>query len=458
MEGLSASLIAKVQARPLNTVLNDETEKNHCDSKRYISRVGPINIPKSFNGPSVWKDYLTKIRNQGKCGSCWAWATVSVLGDRFNLMTNNKAHVELSPLRPLLCDLDGAEWEIKYPEFADYTSVESKILAKNIGKIGCKGSTLCDAWKYLYTIGTNSEDCLSYFEKGGFDIVDYSDDSQLPLCSDVTGSEGDMCGGYYRERETGSETGIPGRFFRAISFYSVPGTLDDLGTERDIMREIYNYGPVSAAMRIYADFYTFDPKKTIYRSSEIGPPISGHAVRILGWGEENDVKFWWVANSWGKSWGINGYFKMIRGVNNCAIEGNVWAAFPDIFYPLGIILPSFMQKTIEAIPTNIRTKRLKIDYGDEINGGGLDPRTGYTRRAQYRYTGFKEFRPLLTVREIIDILDKPFVAGKLNPVVEKFVHEKQVLESVNIFLIIFCTVSFLILIMYCLLAVKVRSD
>lgn len=32
-------------------------------------------------------------------------------------------------------------------------------------------------------------------------------------------------------------------------------------------------------------------------------PIGGHAVKILGWGKEDGVDFWWMENSWGVNWG-----------------------------------------------------------------------------------------------------------------------------------------------------------
>ncbi len=49
--------------------------------------------------------------------------------------------------------------------------------------------------------------------------------------------------------------------------------------------------------------------------------IGGHAVRILGWGvDKQGVDYWLVANSWGPEWGLDGFFKIRRGTNECGIE------------------------------------------------------------------------------------------------------------------------------------------
>ena len=62
--------------------------------------------------------------------------------------------------------------------------------------------------------------------------------------------------------------------------------------------------------------------------------VGGHAVEIVGWGEDNGHKYWWIKNSWGKDWGVDGYFKMDRGNNNCKVEENIVTGVPDFFYPL----------------------------------------------------------------------------------------------------------------------------
>lgn len=37
-----------------------------------------------------------------------------------------------------------------------------------------------------------------------------------------------------------------------------------------------------------------------------GQMLGGHAIKILGWGKENDTPYWLVANSWNTDWGDNG--------------------------------------------------------------------------------------------------------------------------------------------------------
>ncbi|KAM7395421.1 hypothetical protein PAMA_006938 [Pampus argenteus] len=92
-----------------------------------------------------------------------------------------------------------------------------------------------------------------------------------------------------------------------------------------IMAEIYKNGPVEAAFLVYADFPLY---KTGVYQHVTGEEVGGHAVKILGWGEENGTPYWLAANSWNSDWGDKGYFKIKRGNDECGIEAEIVAGIP----------------------------------------------------------------------------------------------------------------------------------
>ena len=49
----------------------------------------------------------------------------------------------------------------------------------------------------------------------------------------------------------------------------------------------------------------------------------GHAITIVGFGVEDGVDYWTVKNSWGPFWGDNGYFRILRGVDEVGIESHM---------------------------------------------------------------------------------------------------------------------------------------
>ncbi|KHJ81472.1 papain family cysteine protease [Oesophagostomum dentatum] len=99
-------------------------------------------------------------------------------------------------------------------------------------------------------------------------------------------------------------------------------TYDVVGEEEAIQREIMKNGPVQAGFRVYQDFMYY--KGGIYKHTA-GSQVGGHAVKIIGWGVENGVKYWIIANCWNSDWGENGYFRMLRGKNECGLESMVFA-------------------------------------------------------------------------------------------------------------------------------------
>jgi len=91
------------------------------------------------------------------------------------------------------------------------------------------------------------------------------------------------------------------------------------------MQDIYTYGSIQVAFTVYQDFLAYKSGVYIYQS---GPALGGHAVKVIGWGVENNVPYWQVANSWNTDWGNNGFFKIRRGTDECGIEDDMTAGKP----------------------------------------------------------------------------------------------------------------------------------
>lgn len=449
-----------LKEHPTNTILKNDSNEHEFAYQNLIPepRDGLTMImekmildsppPKSFEGKRIWKKYLSNIYDQGICGSCWAFASVGALSDRFNIQSLGKIHVNLSPVRLVICDTNGLEENSIQPSPLSDPTTASNQMQKIVDHYGCGGNTVAEAWRFLYVIGTNEISCLP------LDILTRA--TRLPSCIKITGPTYDMCNDYYFNYNNGVQYGTPAKFYSANRIYSVAGTKKHNGSELYIRSDIYKFGPVSTAMILYDDFYTsFDPVRGgIYKWDGKSKKISGHAVIIDGWGEQNGILFWWVRNSWGKQWGINGYFKIVRGTNECMIEENVVCGLPDFGYNpnLDNIKCPIMHKNmdiIQKLPKDVYTKFKVRSATDFV--GGITERELYSRRI----LAYKKYYPLLTsgrddMHSIDQIDPMTFFAGKVtSSEVQK--HSTSEVQKHSILIIVIILIILLVITLIILL-------
>lgn len=230
-----------------------------------------LELPEQFDWRNVnGVNYVSPVRNQGECGSCYAFSSLAMLESRLRIMTNNTLKVSFSPQDIVSCS--------KYSQ-------------------GCMGGfPFVTAGKYAQDFGAVSEECYPY--KGH----DYS--CNRKHCKRYYVANYKYIGGFYG------------------------------GCNEELMKiDLIENGPLTVAFQVYPDFMLYKSgiyqhTRILLRFNPFH--LVSHGVLITGYGIDNNTgeKFWIVKNSWGTNWGENGYFRIRRGTNECSIESMAVSAIP----------------------------------------------------------------------------------------------------------------------------------
>jgi len=262
--------------------------------KKFLPTKKPSNdvtaLPTNFDARTNWPKCPTigLVRDQSTCGSCWAFGAVEAMSDRYCIHKQENVNISAQDLLTC-CDECG---------------------------MGCDGGYPASAWSYWKETGLVTGSLYG-------DDTSCSPYSMPPCDHHTTGSYG-PCGdskptppceqkcskGYAKSYDDDKHFGA--------TAYNVQGV-------EEIQKEIMTNGPVEADFDVYDDFLTY--KSGVYQQTSDNY-LGGHAIRILGWGEEDGTPYWLVANSWNENWGDHGYFKIIRGQDECGIENDINAGMP----------------------------------------------------------------------------------------------------------------------------------
>lgn len=253
-------------------------------------------LPDNFDAREQWPDCPTikEIRDQGSCGSCWAFAAVEAMSDRLCIASGggHKAHVSSEDL--LSCCSDCG--------------------------MGCNGGFPASAWDYFKNTGIvtggqygTHKGCRPYTIKPcehhttGPRPSCEGEESKTPKCD--TKCESGYSTPYVKDKQYGKTA------------YSIS---DDV---EQIQMELMKNGPLEVAFTVYADFPSY--KSGVYQHVS-GAALGGHAVKMIGWGVEDGTPYWLIANSWNTDWGDKGFFKILRGKDECGIESQAVGGLPRV--------------------------------------------------------------------------------------------------------------------------------
>lgn len=246
-------------------------------------------LPKEFD----WRDvngtsWVTVTRNQHMpvyCGSCWAQGTTSALSDRINIALNNPpiAHVTLSPQVIINCRAGGS----------------------------CNGGNPAGVYEFAVSHGIPDDTCQQYIAENGNGQC-----SAKEVCETCSPAPNNFSPGVCAPVTDFKE-------WKAAEYGFVSG-IDNMKAE------IFARGPIACGVDATAKLEAYTGG--IFREKLLFPMIN-HEISVAGWGynEKTGEEYWIGRNSWGASdWGEEGWFKILMGKENLAIETNCIWATPDL--------------------------------------------------------------------------------------------------------------------------------
>ena len=254
--------------RPIHELSGTVEPPNWRANAVQDARPARRDLPISFD----WCDrgVCTPVRDQGHCGSCWAFAATATVESA--LLINEDLSTDLSE-----------QWLVSCTDAGD-----------------CVVGWYTAAYDYL-KLGGLQDPC------GGNGAVleeDFPYEGFGPECS---------CP-YAHPHAIFSWAALgPADAVAADGLREAPAPEIDIPSVEQIKQAIYNHGPVAASVRMNAALQAYTGG--VFNACE--PGTTDHAVVLVGWDDSLGTGGAWIMrNSWGAGWGVNGYMLIEYGCSS----------------------------------------------------------------------------------------------------------------------------------------------
>lgn len=248
---------------------------NPDDETKYNSISLPLSATidsSQFTGVD-YRDCYVSVRDQGQCGSCWAFATASSLQGALCKQSGVKK-VELAPQELVDCDNN----QFGCNGASNLEEPFSFIAKQHQGR-------LCLEKDYPYSAANGV--CKSSELK-----CDETDPSSSPDATNVRDNNG---------------------LDKSWKHKSLKGAIDFSGSKaEEIMEALEKHGPMSIGIGVTTPFQFY--KSGVMGRWKCGWSPLNHAVTLVGYEmDENEKPAFRIMNSWGPRWGEEGHIRVSWG-------------------------------------------------------------------------------------------------------------------------------------------------
>jgi inhibitor of cysteine peptidase len=251
-----------------------------------LGEAGQLGLPSAFN----WCDLgaCTPVKDQGDCGSCWAFSTVG-------------------PLESSILIHDGEERDLS----------EQYLLSCNTDDSSCHGGWFAhDYHQWKFPLG--EPDAGAVYE------------ADFPY----TGEENPCYPPHTHHEKIANWEYVGG-----------PGSVPPVSA---IKQAILDHGPVSAAVCAGTAFGSYGGG--VFQTNETCPHTVNHAVVLIGWDDNQGANgVWYLRNSWGPYWGESGYMRIRYGTSMVGYAAN-YVIYDPTCYDLNTEVYPVGAGTVVAVP------------------------------------------------------------------------------------------------------------